>query len=204
MLLASIMTRQVVTVAPEEPVRTVVRRMDEGGFRHIPVVRDGRLAGIVSDRDLLGAAAGTVGQVMRFDVVTAAEDTPLEVAASLMAERKIGCLPVVDPARAVIGIVSQTDLFLALARILGGGTPSTRLQLTLREPASDLATVTALARDRDVRIVTLVTDAADPHALDRQLVVLRVATIHPGPFVTALQAAGILVDLPTPGGPHGA
>jgi acetoin utilization protein AcuB len=204
MLLVSIMTRQVVTVAPEEPARTAVRRMEEGGFRHIPVVRDGRLAGIVSDRDLQGASAATVGQVMRSDVVTAAEDTPVEVAASLMAERKIGCLPVVDPARSVVGIVSQTDLFLALARILGGGTPSTRLQLILHDPASDLAFVTAQARDRGVRIVTLVTDAVDSTAADRQMVVLRIATINPGSFIASLQAAGILLDLPTPGEPPGA
>lgn len=118
------------TVTPDTPVLEAEWIMQEGGFRHLPVMRDERLVGIVSDRDLRGVTAPTattlsryelnylvsrtsVERVMNAPVFTVAPDDRIEDAALKMVEHKISCLPVVDGTR-LMGILTITDLLHAL------------------------------------------------------------------------------------------
>jgi CBS domain-containing protein len=122
-----IMSRKVVTIAAGERLSTVEDIMTLGGVRHIPVVKSGDLVGVVTERDLLrtslsninkyGAdarraflSAVEIARVMSSPPITIGEDAPLEEAARLMAERKIGCLPVTDGEQRFIGLVTETDL----------------------------------------------------------------------------------------------
>ena len=129
------MTGNVITVDREASCHDAVARMARNKIRHLPVVdRAGLLCGIVTDRDLrhrLFAAdvfpsIGTVpveqllsnvrvADVMSQPVVSVAPDADLQEAARVMAERKLGSLPVVDRER-VVGIVTETDV---LRRIVG-------------------------------------------------------------------------------------
>jgi acetoin utilization protein AcuB len=197
MLVESVMTRAVVTTEFSRSVQSAARLMRDGHFRHLPVVSCGRLMGIVSDRDV--AAGGdhhTVGDVMRTDVICVPPDTPIEVAAQLMLDNKVGALPVVENGtHALVGIVSQIDLFPVLARLLGGEGPSTRLEVRLNNPFRQLSEITTLAYERHVPITSLVTLPASSHARDRRVVV-RIGTIIAAQFVTALREAGIDVDQP--------
>ena len=115
-----------------------------------------------------------------------------------MVDNKIGALPVVDQARdALVGIVSQTDLFEVLARLLGGDGPSGRLEVRLEDLPRQLALVAAIAQRRQVSITSLATlphDAVDtPH---HRRLVLRVGTMLVRPFVDELRRAGMTVDAP--------
>ena len=118
------------TVTPDTPVLEAEWIMQEGGFRHLPVVRDERLVGIVSDRDLRGVTAPSattlsryelnylvsrtsVERVMNAPVHTVAPDDRIEDAALKMVEHKISALPVIDGTR-LIGILTITDLLHAL------------------------------------------------------------------------------------------
>jgi len=197
MLVESVMTRAVVTTEPSRSVRSAALRMREGRFRHLPVLLRDRLVGIVSDRDVTASAEGaTVGEVMRADVICVAPDTPIEVAAQLMLDNQIGALPVVENGSSTpAGIVTQSDLFAVLARLLGGEGPSTRLEVCLNDPPRQLARITALACDRQVPITSLVLLPASGQERTRQVVV-RIGTIVAAPFVTALREAGIDVDQP--------
>jgi acetoin utilization protein AcuB len=197
MLVESVMTRGVITTEFSRSVQSAARLMHDGHFRHLPVVSCGRLVGIVSDRDLTaGRERRTVGEVMRTDIICVAPDTPIEVAARLMLENKIGALPVVENGKhEPSGIVTQSDLFAVLARLLGGEGPSTRLELCLSDPNRQLSEVTALAYERHVPITSLMTMPASNDGKTRR-VVLRVGTIIAAPFVTALREAGIDVGLP--------
>ncbi len=169
--------------------------MREGRFRHLPVLHRGHLVGIVSDRDIASSREGnTIADIMRRDVITVAPDTPIEVAARLMLDNKIGALPVIaDGTDAPAGIVSQTDLFEVLAQLLGGEGPSSRLELRLDDLPLQLASVTALAHERNVPITSLVTLPAGSDETSRR-VVLRIGTIVRAPFARALRDAGIDVD----------
>ena len=109
MLVSAVMTSFVVTVEPEQRLYAAASLLREGRFRHLPVVRDGQVVGIISDREATGDSDTPVSQVMHAQVITVSPDT-VEVAAALMAENKIGALPVIDPrTNSLVGIVSQTE-----------------------------------------------------------------------------------------------
>jgi acetoin utilization protein AcuB len=116
------MSRNLVTVPPDRRVAHVVRLMQVEGIRHVLVVEGGRLAGIVSNRDVRsllidGEAhvfpASPISQVMTENPVTTAPEVPLTLAARAMLERKIGALPVLDGDRPV-GILTRSDALEAL------------------------------------------------------------------------------------------
>jgi acetoin utilization protein AcuB len=133
MIVRSCMTPQPITVRADCSCNHALKLMEENRIHHLPVVdRDGALAGIVAERDLLLAALNysgsgvEVGDVMRRDVVSVRDDAPITHAASLMARRAIGGLPVVKPAGQVIGVVTETDIFRAFVNVLEAKTSRAR------------------------------------------------------------------------------
>ncbi|HSF05258.1 MAG TPA: CBS domain-containing protein [Methylomirabilota bacterium] len=129
------MSRGVATIHSDALVRGAAEMMRTRRIRHLPVVnREGRLVGIVTDRDLrqvifdpsiqgqAGAVADTLGrltvrEVMTWGVVTARPDTTIGEAARRMHEKKIGALPVVEGDR-VVGIVTESDILKAFQDVL--------------------------------------------------------------------------------------
>lgn len=125
------MTTVLVTVRPDDPVAQAQRLMRYRRIRHLPVVRDGRLVGIITDRDVRTAlpspatsfAAGEVRylldrllveRVMSRTVVTVGPSASLADAVSLVLTHRIGALPVLDGDQ-LVGILTETDLLRALA-----------------------------------------------------------------------------------------
>jgi acetoin utilization protein AcuB len=173
-----------------------MRLMRSGRFRHLPVLDNSRLVGIISDRDVSETDCRTVADVMHTSVIVVNPDTPIEVAAELMVENKIGALPVVTTGGdELVGIVSQTDLFNILARLLRGDSPSTRLELLLDDKPGQLAVVATLAEQHRLNITSLVTLPADAGSGKRRLL-LRVGSMVTRPFVADLRRAGVEVDVP--------
>jgi CBS domain-containing protein len=104
--------------------------MSLGRIRHLPVLQEGRLAGIVSQRDLLANSLSKaldfdpqdrrsflrsvdVSEAMTRNVISVSGETPIEEAARLMIRHRIGCLPVLDDAGAPVGLITETDLIRA-------------------------------------------------------------------------------------------
>jgi len=125
------MQTQVVTIGEGDSLSTAEDIMRLGGVRHMPVVHAGKLVGVLSERDLLRISlsglsseanaerraflqALQVGRAMSAPPVITEPSAPVERAARLLAERKIGCLPVVDCERVVV-IVTSTDVLLHFA-----------------------------------------------------------------------------------------
>ena len=121
-----IMPRKMVTISETDTLSTVEDIMTLGHVRHMPVVRGGKLVGVVSERDLLRASLSNltafgseerraflqvveIARVMSTPPVTIGPENTVEEAALLMAERKIGCLPVVDEDE-LIGSITETDV----------------------------------------------------------------------------------------------
>ncbi len=163
--------------------------------------------GLLSDRDLPGGRVGAVPleqlkerrvrEVMHRPVITVGPDTPVEYAANLMAENAIGCLPVVndDENGRLVGIITESDLFHALVRLLGTQEPSTRLRLLL--PSGDpteLGRVLLLLGHQHIHLAGLLAEPVD--ADGRWPVTLRVRTIYPEPLVQQLRAGGVEVEQP--------
>jgi CBS domain-containing protein len=123
---AELMTPRPIAVSPETPVGEVWRTMTERRFRHMPVVTaDGRLAGILSQRDLVVAAASPgalpgggdarpVSELMHRTVDTVRPEACAAEAARHMLRHKRSCLPVVDEGYVLVGILTEAD-YLRLA-----------------------------------------------------------------------------------------
>lgn len=159
MLVRDRMTTNPVIVSPDTSVPEALRLMRDRKVRRFPVVdQHGHLVGIVSDKDLLQASPSPatslaiweitdllsklkISQVMTRDVITVAEDTPLEEAARILADRKIGGLPVVR-GQTLVGIITETDLFKSLLELMGGRRRGVRLTVSVPGAKGTLAKIT--------------------------------------------------------------
>lgn len=129
-----LMTIEVVTIAAADPLRDAIRKMTTGRFRRIPVVREGMLIGIITDRDIRRALNSpvvihersadeylldgvTVGSSMTSDPLTIEPGDDILKAAELMEHHKIGGLPVVENGT-LVGILTISDLMNYLVRCL--------------------------------------------------------------------------------------
>jgi len=125
-LVKEIMVGSPVTLKPEDTLNLANDLISLGRIRHIPVLEDGRLVGLLSERDLIGAAATQIfglkqksksallksvliKDVMKKRVITVTAETKIAEAARLMADKKIGCVPVMDDGR-LVGLVTTTDI----------------------------------------------------------------------------------------------
>lgn len=204
MLVGERMTMNPFTVSEDATVDDALHTMRERKVRRLPVVdASGRMVGIVSDKDLLLAAPSpaaslsvyemhyllsklTVKRVMSSPVITVDPDTPLEEAARIMADNKIGGLPVSEDGR-LVGIITETDIFKILLELLGARAPGLRVTLYVREAKGVLASITRTISDLGGNIISLVTfgekaggrlimvkaNDVDPDALEGALTSLR-------------------------------
>ncbi|WP_337843979.1 acetoin utilization AcuB family protein [Thermus sp.] len=203
MLVKDVMKAPVLTVGPETTLEEAYRLLLERGIRHLPVVEGGRLVGIVTDRDLRlatshlnpkGPCPGCtqVGEVMTKGVVTAHPLDPVEEAARVMRERKIGCLPVLE-GEAVVGIVTGIDLLDALLKLTGVTEPSGRLEVRLPDRVGELARLTGFLAGQGVNIHSLL---SYPEDRDFVRAVVRVNTLETHRLAQALREAGYEVVWP--------
>lgn len=160
MLIREYMTPDLITVQPATTVPVALHLMRERRVRRLPVVDErGKLVGIVSDKDLLYASPSPattlavweipellakirVEHVMSRKVITVSADTPLEEAARIMADNKVGGLPVMQ-GDTLVGIITETDLFKQLLELLGGRRPGVRIAVTVSDAKGTLAKITS-------------------------------------------------------------
>jgi acetoin utilization protein AcuB len=160
MLVRERMTKNPVTTAPDTSVTDALRLMREKKVRRLPVMdAHGKLVGIVADQDLLYASPSPVSslsvwemnyllaklkveEVMTRQVTTVAEDTPVEEAARIMVDNKIGGLPVMRGGQ-LAGIITETDLFKIFLGLLGGRSKGVRVTAFIPEVKGTLAKITS-------------------------------------------------------------
>jgi len=202
MLVKERMSHPVITVHPELPIMEALNRMREEHVRRFPVVdKRGRLVGIVSERDLLHAAPSdvtslsiwevhylvskvTVERVMTRKVTTITEDTPLEEAARIMADHKIGALPVVRGVD-VVGIITETDLFRVLLEMMAAREPGVRLDVLVPKAAGELAKLTRAIYEAGGNILALGTFLGE--SSENWEVTIKVADVDGKVLVSAVE-----------------
>jgi acetoin utilization protein AcuB len=164
MLVGERMSKPVITISPSMPITEALNLMKKERIRRAPIVKDGKLVGIVSDKDLLNASPSpvttlsiwemnyllskvTVSEVMTANVMTITEDTPIEQAARIMADNKIGGLPVMRDGH-VVGIITETDLFKVFLELLGAREPGVRVTALIEDHPGVLAQITEAIAER--------------------------------------------------------
>ncbi len=163
MLVGERMSHPVITMRADMPIIDALNMMKREHVRRTPVIKDGKLVGIISEKDLLNAtpsAATTlsvwemnyllskipVSDVMTKNVLTVTEDTPIEEAARIMADNKVGGLPVLRGDE-IVGIISETDLFKVMLEMMGARERGVRVTIMVHDKPGGLAEITqAIAR----------------------------------------------------------
>lgn len=197
------MTREVVTLGPESSAAEAWAVCQEMGIRHLPIVEEGRLVGLVSDRDLRdvspprgsGGESDTLGWVRMKDIMSTALVTihPLDTidhAAREIYEHKIGALPVVAEGQ-LVGIITSTDMMRILIEMVGAHGRGSWVEVEVPNEPGALANVTDVVRERQVNISGVFLTPA-PRASNR-LIVLRLETTNPTGIARSLEDAGFRV-----------
>src|SRR5829696_1586974 len=152
------MSRPVISVSPDDPINEVLAMFRNEHIRRAPVMKGGKLVGIVSDRDLLNASPSSattlsvwelnyliskvlIKNVMTKKVITVDKDTPIEEAARIMADKKIGGVPVVSAGK-VVGMITETDLFKIFLELMGARQKALRVTATIEDKPGQLAKLT--------------------------------------------------------------
>jgi acetoin utilization protein AcuB len=198
------MRRSLITVSPSDTLHHAMKTLESWRIRHLPVVEGDRIVGIISDRDVKRAApspfdqtgasefvrvtAGlSVKEVMARDVVTISQFAPIEEAAALMLQRRIGALPVAANGR-LVGIITETDVLGTMTEMMGATQIASRVEVEIPASPGMLAEVIRIVEGERVEIASLVTLAA--HEGARLRLIMRLRTINADPVVRALTERG--------------
>ena len=159
MLVRDRMSKNPYTIPSDMSISEALSRMREAHVRRFPVLgKSGKLVGVVAEKDLLYASPSpatalsiweihtllaklTVAEVMKKDIVSVTEETPVEDAARIMTDRKIGSLLVVRDGQ-LVGIITESDLFKLFQELLGARKKGVRLTILLPEVRGTLAKIT--------------------------------------------------------------
>ncbi|OIO89589.1 MAG: hypothetical protein AUK03_14260 [Anaerolineae bacterium CG2_30_64_16] len=187
MLVRDQMTPNPVSGRPDMPVTEAQALMQEHNIRHLPILdADGKLVGLVTQRSLTQAVPSDVKKFSPFvinyvlvrikvhnimvkEVVTIGEDVAIEEAARIMADRKIGCLPVMRDG-VLVGIISDNDLFSLMVNLLGGRRGGVRVTVLQPDRAGEVARISRAIADKGGYLSVYVTYPTDDPAVWASLV----------------------------------
>ncbi len=218
MLVYERMTHHPITVHPDLPVAEALRIMREENIRRFPVIdrKTNALVGIVTEKELLYASPSpatslsmheinyllsklTVARVMTTELITVQEDTPIEEAARIMIDNRVGGLPVMR-GETLVGIITETDLFKTFIELFAAREGGVRLTILVPEKKGELALITDAISELGGNIVSLGTFLGED--LSNRILVLKVADVPEGQLVGKMKELGTrILDVRTTANP---
>jgi acetoin utilization protein AcuB len=178
MLVSNWMSKDVITVDVEDSMHEAVKLLKEKGIRMLPVLKKGKLVGIVTDRDLKRSAASDattldvhellylvskikVGSIMTKNPITVPQNFTVEETAEVLLKNKISGAPVVDQNGDVVGMITQTDLFRVLIALTGVGKGGIQFAFQLEDRPGSIKEVADVIRLYGGRMVSILTSYED-------------------------------------------
>jgi len=202
------MTPNPVTLTEDASFQDALHLMKEKNIRRLPVVaKDGHLIGIVVQKDLFSASPSSATSLSIFEVhyllsklkmknvmtkrvVTVGDDCPLEEAARIMVDYKIGCLPILKEDK-LVGIITETDIFKTFVEILGGREKGLRLTLDVTEKKGMLAAIAKEIAKQNGNILSVATFSGK-NATDR-IITIKVVDAPKESLLKSLETACVKV-----------
>lgn len=177
MLVKDWMTKDPVTITDETSMMKAIHMMKERRFRRLPVLHEGKLVGLVTDRDLKEASPSKattldvhelyyllaelqIKEIMTRNPLAVSPEDTVEHAAQLMLEKTISGLPVVDETGYLVGIITQSDVFKAFMHITGVHQGGVQFALRLEDRPGLIKEVVDLLRAKGARFVSLLSSYA--------------------------------------------
>ncbi|MCD6252929.1 MAG: hypothetical protein DRP27_01175 [Thermotogae bacterium] len=171
MFVRDVMTPNPITVSPNTSFAEAMDIIRRRKVRRLPVLKDEKLVGIVVEKDLLSASPSKattldvweitsllhrlkVKEIMTREVITVSPDTPIEEAAVIMADKKIGALPVVKNGK-LVGIITETDIFRIFVNMLGARESGVRYVFKLKNVPGLLAKITTLIYETGGNVISV-------------------------------------------------
>lgn len=208
MYIGSIMRTDLITVSPKTSLVEAKELLDQNHINHLLVVKNEKLVGVVSDRDLKQNWASpattlsahelayllqklTVGMIMVKTVVTATPDITIERAAYIMQVNDISSLPITTNGK-LVGIVTSTDVMAVLLQAIGMSDDSVRLGVLVDDAIGRLADVTSLFKEAQINLQSFFC-WPDSRYPDISHLVMRVAPADGERAIAALEAHGFRV-----------
>ncbi len=211
MKVCDLMSKNPICVSPDTSVTDAKALMKKENINKLPVLdKSNTLVGIVTKNDLKKAdpsSASTldiyelgyllsklkVEKIMIKDVVTVDAEEVVEEAARIMADKKIGCLPVLSDG-VLSGIITETDIFNSLVTLFGARHPGVRCMIELAEKPGELAKLTGALAEKNGNIVSLVT--SDGKDVSKRNVTVKVGNISKAEFEDILRSLEIkIIDI---------
>ncbi len=207
MFVAKRMTRNPITVTPDTSVAEAKDLLIKHKFRRLPVVKDGLLLGIITDRDLREVAPSpattlskheanylldkiSVRDIMKKEVLTIYEAATIEEAALIMYREKIGGLVVIDAKDAVVGIITETDIFKSFVDVMGLAEGKTRLTIGGANRVGVLHEITGVFQELNINIGSMVILAAPQEQAE---LIIRADVVDVAPLTKRLNEQGYQV-----------
>lgn len=197
MIVSHCMATELVTISKEASIQEALAVMKRHSIRHLPVVdAESALLGWVTDADLRGVLIAsmleelTLEDVMVRKPYTAHPDMPLDEAAQIILEKRIGGMPVVEEDR-LVGIITVADILSAFITMMGMFTQSSRLDVKISVPLVSLQEITQLLQDHGAEIISICN--LPTLEGDTQSYTIRMKKIDLKPILAELKARGIQV-----------
>jgi acetoin utilization protein AcuB len=206
MLVRERMSTKPVTITADVPITEALRIMRQNQVRRLPVLdENGELIGIVSEKDLLYASPSPatslsiyemhymlsrlqVTELMTANPVTITPDTLLEEAALIMADNKIGGLPVMKDGN-LVGIITETDIFKVFLELLGAREKGLRLTVRIPERMGEMARITTAIAQLGGNILAMGTFLGDDPTTG--IVTVKVVDVPADQLEAAMQELGL-------------
>ena len=174
MLVKNWMSKNVITVDVDDSMHDAMKRMKQNDIRMLPVLKKGKLVGVVTDRDLKRASASDattldvhellylvskikVGNIMTKDPITVPQNFTVEETAEVLLRHKISGAPVVDQNGQLVGTITQTDLFRVLISLTGVGKGGIQFAFQLEDRPGSIKEVADIIRLYGGRMVSILT-----------------------------------------------
>jgi len=202
MYVKSRMTSNPYTISPDATIAEALEMMREHHIRRLPVVKSGKMVGIVTERALLEVSPSKattlsvfeinyllsktkISSIMTKEVITVSPDTLLEEAAVLMRDNEISALPVLDNGK-LVGIITETDIFSAFIELMGFREKGSRIAVRIEENKPGvLAEVAKIIAEYGINISHL--------GVFRDELIIRVNTLNVAELLKKLEENGYKV-----------
>lgn len=207
MLLEEIMKTEVHSLNPDQTVQNVIDLFEKERIRHAPVVEDGKVVGVVSDRDLKDALPSrftvspkgdpykkTVREIMTSDPVIAHPMDSVKEIAMVFYEQQIGCLPVVSGGK-LAGFITETDLLYTFIELTGTHQPGSQIEVRVADRSGVLLEVSKVFYQHNINVLSVLV-YPDREKKENKILVFRVQTMNPLALINDLRKEGFDVLWP--------
>ncbi len=202
------MQQDVISIDKETPLGQAKELIEQHNFRHLPVVEEGKLVGMITQTDIgkalpsavdascssedhLIATQTKVSAFMSAPPATVHPMDPLENVAFIMYKYKFGGIPVVEDEK-LVGIITETDIFKAFTEILGAEEEGARIELQISNDGSAIYRITEICRQFDMKLSAITVYKNFSH--DQQLLTIRVKGDDVDDLIEALWDSGAKVN----------